>query len=71
MFNARRGSRFGEVTVKKERIAQRSQQIADLVARVHINAGLDQSSSGEFASLKKLLAPGLVDRQRLLEQERA
>lgn len=70
VFNARRGSRLGEIAVKKERIAQLSQQITGLEAMVRTKVGLEQSYSGEITELKELLAQGFVDKQRLLEQER-
>ncbi|WP_223485062.1 HlyD family type I secretion periplasmic adaptor subunit [Pseudomonas sp. A-RE-19] len=70
VFNARRGSRLGQISVLKERIGQLSQQIKGMEAMIGAKGHLDKSYSGEIVELTDLLSQGFVDKQRLLEQER-
>ncbi|MGV8864872.1 MAG: HlyD family type I secretion periplasmic adaptor subunit [Pseudomonas sp.] len=70
VFNARRSSRLGEISVLQERIGQLNQQIKGLEAMIITKRSLDSSYAGEIGELKDLLSQGFVDKQRLLEQER-
>ena len=70
VFNARRGSRLGEISVLQKRIGQLNEQINGLNAMIRSKASLDGSYKTEIAELSELLAEGFVDKQRLLEQER-
>ncbi|WP_144967231.1 HlyD family type I secretion periplasmic adaptor subunit [Pseudomonas sp. DE0010] len=70
VFNARRNSLQGEISVNRERIQQMKQQIAGLNDMIGTKSGLEKSYTGEIKQLKELLAEGFVDNQRLLEQER-
>ncbi|MGP5239262.1 HlyD family type I secretion periplasmic adaptor subunit [Pseudomonas helleri] len=70
VFNARRGSRLGEVAVLQERIGQLNQQIKGTDAMIGTKNDLGKSYSGEIGELDELLQQGFVDKQRLLEQER-
>lgn len=71
VFNARRGSHLGETQLLGKRISQLHQQIAGLQSMIATKRGLEKSYRGEIAELTELLAEGYVDKQRLLEQERA
>ena len=70
VFNARRGSRLGEIAVLQERIGQLNQQIKGTDAMIGTKNDLGKSYSGEIGELDELLQQGFVDKQRLLEQER-
>jgi len=70
VFNARRNSRLGEISVLQERIGQLNQQIKGLEAMIGTKKSLDKSYVGEIGELKDLLSQGFVDKQRMLEQER-
>ena len=70
VFNARRGSRLGEVSVLQQRIGQLQEQIAGLRSMVATKASLQKSYQDEIGELTELLAEGYVDKQRLLEQQR-
>ncbi|MBK3456450.1 HlyD family type I secretion periplasmic adaptor subunit [Pseudomonas sp. MF6754] len=70
VFNARRGSRLGEIAVLQERIGQLNQQIKGTDAMISTKNDLGKSYSGEIGELDELLQQGFVDKQRLLEQER-
>lgn len=70
VFQARRSSRLGEISVQQERIGQLKQQIIGLGDMIRTKANLKKSYSGEIIELKDLLSQGFVDKQRLLEQER-
>lgn len=70
VFNARRGSRLGEVSVLQKRIGQLNEQINGLNAMIRSKASLESSYQQEIKELTELLAEGFVDKQRLLEQER-
>lgn len=70
VFNARRGSRLGQIAVLQERIGQLNQQIKGLEAMIGVKGQLDKSYRGEIVELTDLLSQGFVDKQRLLEQER-
>jgi epimerase transport system membrane fusion protein len=70
VFNARRGSRLGEISVLQKRIGQLNEQISGLQSMIATKRALEKSYSGEISELKELLAEGYVDKQRLLEQER-
>lgn len=70
VFNARRGSRLGEVSVLQKRIGQLNEQINGLNAMIRSKASLEGSYQQEIKELTELLAEGFVDKQRLLEQER-
>ncbi|MBP5077259.1 HlyD family type I secretion periplasmic adaptor subunit [Pseudomonas chlororaphis] len=70
VFNARRGSRLGQIAVLRERIGQLHQQIKGLESMIAVKVRLEQSYSGEIGELSELLKQGFVDKQRLLEQDR-
>lgn len=70
VFNARRGSRLGEVSVLQERIEQLNQQIKGTEAMIAAKVRLEKSYSGEVGELKELLDQGFVDKQRMLDQQR-
>lgn len=70
VFNARRGSRLGEISVLQKRIGQLNEQINGLNAMIRSKASLESSYQKEIKELTELLAEGFVDKQRLLEQER-
>lgn len=70
VFNARRGSRLGQISVLKERISQLNQQIKGLEAMIGVKGQLNKSYSGEIVELTDMLSQGFVDKQRLLEQQR-
>jgi epimerase transport system membrane fusion protein len=70
VFNARRGSRLGEVSVLEKRIGQLNEQISGLQSMIKTKRSLESSYKNEISELKQLLAEGFVDKQRLLEQER-
>ncbi|MEB0091581.1 HlyD family type I secretion periplasmic adaptor subunit [Pseudomonas sp. CCI1.2] len=70
VFNARRGSRLGEVSVLQERIGQFNQQIKGTEAMIGTKVNLEKSYTGEIGELNELLAQGFVDKQRMLEQQR-
>ncbi|VVO30951.1 HlyD family type I secretion periplasmic adaptor subunit [Pseudomonas fluorescens] len=70
VFNARRGSRLGEVAVLHERIGQLNQQIKGTEAMIATKISLEKSYSSEIGELEELLAQGFVDKQRMLEQQR-
>jgi len=70
VFNARRYSRLGEISVLQERIGQLNQQIKGTDAMIGTKNDLGKSYSGEIGELDELLKQGFVDKQRLLDQER-
>ncbi len=70
VFNARRGSRLGEVSVLQKRIGQLNEQISGLQSTISTKRNLEKSYSDEIGELSELLAEGFVDKQRLLDQER-
>ncbi|MGN7744088.1 HlyD family type I secretion periplasmic adaptor subunit [Pseudomonas sp. 22526] len=70
VFNARRGSRLGQISVLRERIGQLHQQIKGLESMIAVKVRLEKSYSGEIGELSELLKEGFVDKQRLLEQDR-
>jgi epimerase transport system membrane fusion protein len=70
VFNARRGSRLGEVSVLEKRISQLHEQIRGLESMISTKRSLEKSYQGEIGELTELLAEGFVDKQRLLDQQR-
>ncbi len=70
VFNARRGSRLGEVSVLEKRISQLHEQIRGLESMISTKRSLEKSSQDEIGELTELLAEGFVDKQRLLDQQR-
>lgn len=70
IFNARRNSRLGEISVLQERIGQLNEQIKGLNAMIGTKNNLGKSYTNEIEELRDLLSQGFVDKQRLLEQER-
>lgn len=70
VFNARRGSRLGEVAVLEKRIGQLNEQISGLRSMIATKGSLEKSYKDEITELADLLAEGFVDKQRLLDQER-
>ncbi|OWP52202.1 HlyD family type I secretion periplasmic adaptor subunit [Pseudomonas nitroreducens] len=70
VFNARQGSRQGQISVLRERIGQLNQQIDGLQSMIGAKGQLANSYGGEIGELSDLLKQGYVDKQRLLEQQR-
>lgn len=70
VFNARQGSRLGQMAVLRERIGQLQQQVKGLESMIDAKMHLEKSYSAEIDELTDLLKQGFVDKQRLLEQER-
>lgn len=70
VFKSRQDSRYGEISVQRERIRQLKQQILGLQDMINTKRNLEKSYGGEIVQLKDLLSQGFVDNQRLLEQER-
>ncbi|MDG9977503.1 HlyD family type I secretion periplasmic adaptor subunit [Ectopseudomonas oleovorans] len=70
VFNARRGSRLGEVSVLEKRISQLHEQIRGLESMISTKRSLEKSYQGEIGELTELLAEGFIDKQRLLDQQR-
>ena len=70
VFNARRNSRLGEISVLQERIGQLNEQIKGLGAMIGTKNSLGKSYTSEIGELSDLLSQGFVDKQRLLDQER-
>ncbi|WP_178081961.1 HlyD family type I secretion periplasmic adaptor subunit [Pseudomonas sp. FW300-N1A1] len=70
VFNARQGSRLGQIAVLRERVGQLNQQIKGLESMIGTKVYLEKSYSGEINELGDMLKQGFVDKQRLLEQER-
>jgi len=70
VFNARRSSRLGEVSVLQERIGQLNQQIKGTEVMIGTKNNLGKSYTSEIGELNDLLSQGFVDKQRMLEQER-
>ncbi|WP_124299781.1 HlyD family type I secretion periplasmic adaptor subunit [Pseudomonas chlororaphis] len=70
VFNARRGSRLGQISVLRERVSQLHQQIKGLESMIAVKVQLEKSYSGEIGDLSEMLKQGFVDKQRLLEQDR-
>lgn len=70
VFEARRGSRLGEVSVLQKRVGQLNEQISGLHSMISTKRNLEKSYSGEIGELSELLSEGFVDKQRLLDQER-
>ena len=70
VFNARRSSRLGEISVLQERIGQLKQQIKGTEVTIGTKNNLGKSYTSEIAELNDLLSQGFVDKQRMLEQER-
>lgn len=70
VFQARRNSRLGEVSVLEKRIGQLHEQINGLKGMIATKSSLENSYSKEIGELRELLSEGFVDKQRLLEQER-
>lgn len=70
VFNARRNSRLGQISVLQERIGQLNQQIKGTESVIGTKNELEKSYTGEIGELNELLAQGFVDKQRMLEQAR-
>ncbi|WP_312721951.1 HlyD family type I secretion periplasmic adaptor subunit [Stutzerimonas kunmingensis] len=70
VFNARRGSRLGEVAVLQKRVGQLNEQISGLNSMITTKRSLAGSYQEEIRELSDLLAEGFVDKQRLLDQQR-
>jgi len=70
VFNARRNSHLGEISVLEERVGQLREQINGLKKVISTKKNLERSFSTEIRELKELLSEGFVDKTRLLEQER-
>lgn len=70
VFNARRGSRLGQVAVLRERVGQLQQQVKGLQSMIGAKVHLEKSYDAEIDELTDLLKQGFVDKQRLVEQQR-
>uniref|UniRef100_A4XQ71 Membrane fusion protein (MFP) family protein n=1 Tax=Ectopseudomonas mendocina (strain ymp) TaxID=399739 RepID=A4XQ71_ECTM1 len=70
IFQTRRHSLAGEVSIREKTIVQLETQIAGLEAMVSSKQELARSYTDEIADLRTLLAEGFIDVQRLRDQER-
>lgn len=70
IFQTRRHSLAGEVSIREKTIVQLEAQIAGLEAMVSSKQELARSYTDEIADLRTLLAEGFIDVQRLRDQER-
>jgi epimerase transport system membrane fusion protein len=70
IFNARKNSYQGEISVLKQRVSQLKSKINGLGQQRGSNQQLLNSYSEEMVDLKELLAEGFADRQRLRDLER-
>lgn len=70
IFQARRRSLEGEVSILEKTVVQLEEQIAGLEAMVSSKQELARSYADEIADLRSLLAEGFIDVQRLRDQER-
>lgn len=70
IFQARRRSLDGEVSILEKTIVQLEAQIAGLEAMVSSKQELVRSYTDEITDLRSLLAEGFIDVQRLRDQER-
>ena len=71
IFQARRNSRFGEVSILEKTIVQLEAQIEGLNAMVASKQELARSYADEIGDLRTLLTEGFIDIQRLRDQERS
>ena len=70
IFQARRHSLSGEVSILEKTIVQLEAQIEGLEAMVSNKQELSRSYADEIVDLRTLLADGFIDIQRLRDQER-
>jgi len=70
IFNARRNSYQGEISVLKQRINQLKSKISGLTLQRKSNKKLMRSYNSEITDLTELLAEGFADKQRLRDIER-
>ncbi|NRP46001.1 MULTISPECIES: HlyD family type I secretion periplasmic adaptor subunit [unclassified Marinobacterium] len=70
VFEARKASRLGEVSVFEQRLAQIDEQITGINVRITSRKDLKKSYDDEIRELKSLLNDGFVDIQRIREIER-
>lgn len=70
IFNARKNSYQGEISVLGQRISQLKSKISGLTMQRQSNRKLMASYNEEIADLKELLAEGFADKQRLRDIER-
>lgn len=71
IFQTRRTSLLGEISLQEKSIGQIEEQIRGLKAIIASKQTLAASYEEEIVDLRALLADGYVDKQRLREQERA
>lgn len=71
IFQTRRNSLLGEISLQEQAIGQIEQQIRGFKAIVASKQTLAHSYEEEIVDLRALLADGYVDKQRLREQERS
>ena len=71
IFQTRRSSLSGEVSILEKTIVQLEAQIEGLEAMVYSKQELALSYAEEIADLRALLAEGFIDIQRLRDQERS
>lgn len=71
IFQARRTSLLGEISLQEQTIGQIDQQVRGFKAVVATKQALSRSYEEEIVDLKVLLAEGFVDKVRLREQERS
>lgn len=71
IFQTRRSSLSGEVSIFEKNIVQLEAQIEGLQAMVSSKQELASSYAEEIADLRALLAEGFIDIQRLRDQERS
>jgi membrane fusion protein, epimerase transport system len=70
IFQARKNSHEGEISVLKQRISQLSSKINGLQGQRSSKQQLKASYSDEVSDLKEMLAQGFADKQRLRDIER-
>lgn len=71
IFQTRRNSLQGEISLQEQAIGQIEQQIRGFKAIIASKQTLARSYEEEITDLRELLADGYVDKQRLREQERS
>ena len=71
IFNARKNSHDGEVSVLNQRISQLNSRIQGLQGQKTSKQHLNTSYTEEAKDLKELLAEGFADKQRLRDMERS
>lgn len=71
LFNARKNTHDGEISVLQQRISQINSKIKGLEGQRRSKQALTASYAEEIRDLKELLAEGFADKQRLRELQRS